>query len=72
MSLLDRFRMTLEELWVFLFAWIPTPLGLLLRLYAWRFLFKKCGDARFGTDLSLSGMRNMSIGRKARLGKAAF
>ena len=62
----------MEELWIFIFAWIPTPLGVLLRLLAWRPFFKKCGDARFGRDLDISGMSNISLGDKTRLGRGCF
>lgn len=72
MPLWQRLSMALEEIWIFLFAWIPTPLGILLRLYAWRALFKKCGNARFGTDLTFSGMANMCLGKEVRIGKACF
>ncbi len=67
-----RVSAALEELWVAAFAWIPTPVGIALRLLAWRWLFKSCGSARFGTGLSLAGCRNMRIGNSVRLGRGCF
>ena len=72
MPLWQRLYMALEESWISLFAWIPTPLGIILRLYAWRLLFKKCGDTRFSAHLTISGLANISIGEKARIGKSCF
>lgn len=68
----QRLGATLEELWIFLFAWIPTPLGILLRLVAWRVFFGKCANVRFAPGLTISGMRNISLGKKARIGKNSF
>lgn len=67
-----RLARALEELWIFLFAWIPTPLGVLLRLWAWRFFFAKCGGSRFGVNLAISGMKNISFGRGNRIGRSCF
>lgn len=71
-GLFSRVSAALEELWLAAFAWIPTPLGLALRLFAWRWLFKSCGSARFGTGLSLAGCRNMRIGNGVRMGRGCF
>ena len=71
-SLITRLKQTFEEFWVFIFAWIPTPIGIVLRLWAWRLLFKKCGTARFSTGLTISGMTNISIGQGVRIGKSCF
>ena len=59
-GLFSRVSAALEELWLAAFAWIPTPLGLALRLFAWRWLFKSCGSARFGT------------GHGVRMGRGCF
>ena len=67
-GLVRRMGAALEELWVALFAWIPTPIGVALRLAAWRWLFRACGTARFGTGLTLAGCRRMRLGRCVRLG----
>lgn len=64
-----RLAAGLEELWVFLFAWIPTPVGILLRLLAWRWLFRFCGSVRFATGLALAGCRRMHLGNGVRLGR---
>lgn len=71
-GLVSRVAAALEELWLAAFAWIPTPAGLALRLLAWRWLFKSCGSARFGTGLSLAGCRNMRIGNGVRMGRGCF
>lgn len=61
-----------EELWIWLFAWIPTPLGIFLRLVFWKPLFKKCGSARFATGVALAGCKNMVIGKNTRFGRGSF
>ncbi len=71
-GLFSRVSAALEELWLAAFAWIPTPVGIAMRLLAWRWLFKSCGSARFGTSLSLAGCRNMRIGNGVRLGRGCF
>lgn len=67
-----RLGAALEELWIALFAWVPTPLGIGLRLLAWRWLFAKCGSARFGTALTISGAGRISIGDGCRIGRGCF
>ncbi len=67
-----RFAAALEELWIAFFAWVPTPVGILLRLYAWRWFFGNCGDVRFGTALSLISIRNISLGNGCRIGRGVF
>ncbi|MDR1856662.1 MAG: acyltransferase [Desulfovibrio sp.] len=62
----------LEEFWIACFAWIPTPVGTLLRLLAWRWLFERCGSVRFGRGLTLEGCRNMVLGDGVRLGRGCF
>ncbi|MDR2574526.1 MAG: acyltransferase [Desulfovibrio sp.] len=62
----------LEEFWLAVFAWIPTPLGLFLRLVAWKPLFASCGSVRFAAGLTLSGCRNMRLADGVRLGRGAF
>ncbi len=65
----QRLKGALEEAWVALFGWIPTPLGIVLRNLAWRFCFKRCGSARFATGVSLVGMGTMSLGSGVRVGR---
>ncbi|MDY3810295.1 acyltransferase [Desulfovibrio sp. PG-178-WT-4] len=72
LSAWSRLGTALEEFWIALFAWVPTPLGLALRLLAWRWLFAACGSARFGTGLTLAGCRNMRLGNGVRLGRGCF
>ena len=67
-----RVKAILEELWVALFAWIPTPLGMILRLCAWRWMFKACGSARLAPAITLAGAKNMSLGKRTRIGKGCF
>ena len=59
----------LEELWVACFSWLPTPLGTLLRLVAYKPLFARCGSVRFGSGLTLLGCRNMTLADGVRIGK---
>lgn len=67
-----RLAAAFEELWVALLGWIPTPVGLGLRLLLWRPLFRRCGSVRFGTGLTLAGCRSMSLGNNVRLGRGSF
>lgn len=67
-----RLGAALEELWIALLGWIPTPVGLALRLAGWRWLFARCGSVRFGTGLSLAGCRGMRFGNNVRLGRGCF
>lgn len=71
-ELAARIAAALEEFWIALFAWIPTPLGVALRLFAWRWFFASCGSARFGTALTVAGMKNIAIARGARIGRGSF
>ena len=66
----QRLKGALEEAWVALFGWIPTPLGIVLRNLAWRFSFKRCGSARFATAISFAGMGNMAFGNGVRIGRS--
>ena len=68
----SRVKAALEELWIAAFGWIPTPVGIALRLLAWRWLFKSCGSARFATGLSLAGCGNMRLGNGVRMGRGCF
>ncbi len=72
LSFFLRLQKAAEELWIALFSWIPTPLGMLLRLGAWRLLFKACGSVRFGTGLCLSQCSAISLGNQVRLGRGVF
>ena len=65
----QRIKGALEEAWVALFGWVPTPLGIVLRILAWRFCFKRCGSARFATGISFAGMGNMAVGNGVRIGR---
>ena len=67
-----RLGAALEELWIALLGWIPTPVGLALRLAGWRWIFARCGSVRFGTGLCLAGCRGMRLGNNVRLGRGCF
>ncbi len=69
MTLADRLGAALRDVWVTLLGWIPTPLGIALRLAGWKPFFRKCGFVRFGTGISLAGMRRMSLGDGVRVGR---
>ena len=71
-SLNRRCRAALEEVWIALWGWIPTPLGTALRLAAWRWLFASCGSARFATGVSLLGCRRMRLGNGVRIGRGCI
>lgn len=68
-GLARRLALALEELWIALFAWVPTPLGQALRMLAWQPLFAEAKLPRLGTALALAGCRNMRLGRGVRLGR---
>ena len=72
LPLVKRFSVFFEELWLSLFAWIPTQAGMAVRLLAWRWLFARCGIVRFASGLTLSGCRNMQLGDGVRLGRGCF
>lgn len=72
MRLWQRLLDSLEELWIALFAWIPTPVGIGLRLLAWRWFFASCGSCRFGTALTIKCMPNISLGKGTRIGRGSF
>ncbi len=71
-GLARRIGDALEELWIALWGWIPTPLGVLLRLAMWRWLFAACGTVRFATGVTLLGCRNMHLADGVRVGRGAF
>lgn len=62
----------LEELWIFLWGWIPTPLGVLARMIAWKPLFASCGTARFAPGVSLRSCRGMRMGDGVRVGRGCI
>ena len=67
LTLTTRLLWALEELWLALWGWIPTPLGLFLRLIFWRWLFASCGRVRFGTRLTILGTQNIHLADNVRL-----
>lgn len=67
-----RIAQILEELWIALFAWIPTPLGMAMRFIAWRSFFAGCGSVRFGVGLTITGMKNITLGNTCRIGRSCF
>lgn len=70
--MLARLGQALEELWIALFAWLPTPLGMLCRLLAWRWFFGGCASVRFGVGLTILGMKNIYLGPGCRIGRSCF
>lgn len=68
-SLVARCAGALEEFWIALFGWIPTPVGMALRALAWMPLFATRSVVRFGTGLTLAGCRNMRFGPGVRIGR---
>lgn len=68
-TLSARLAAALEELWVALFGWLPTPLGMGVRALCWLPLFASRSLVRFGTGVSLAGCRNMRFGRRVRVGR---
>ena len=66
-SLKTRLLWAWEEFWLALWGWIPTPLGLFLRLIAWKWLFANCGQVRFGTKLTILSAKNIALANGVRL-----
>lgn len=68
-----RLRIFAEELWLALFAWVPTVLGTAVRLAAFKPLFRalggSCGRVRFGQSLTMQGVGHMHLADGVRLGK---
>lgn len=65
----QRLGSALEECWIAIFAWIPGPPGMAIRLLAWRWLFAACGTVRFASGLSIERACAMSLGKRVRLGR---
>lgn len=59
----------LEEIWISLWGWLPTRIGMALRLLLWKPLFAACGKVRFATGLTLQGCASMELADGVRLGK---
>ncbi len=57
-----------EELFIAAFAWIPTTVGMGIRLIMWRPFFAACSKVRFGSGLVVRGGRNMHLATGVRLG----
>lgn len=64
----QRLKACAEELWLCLFAWIPTPLGVALRLAAYKPLFKDCGAVRIGPHVSWLDCAHISLASGVRIG----
>lgn len=71
-SLFVRLSVALEEIWISIFSWIPTPLGIILRRFAWYWLFDSCGSVRFGTAISFVACRNIRLADNVRIGRGCF
>lgn len=62
-------RHFLEELYIAAFAWIPTVIGMAVRLLFWRPLFRRCGRVRFGSGIAMQGCGNMRLADNVRIGR---
>lgn len=71
-GLAARFLCAIEEFWIALFSWIPTPIGILARLVAWHWFFASCGTVRFAPGQTIAAMRNIYLGSNTRIGKGCF
>lgn len=69
MACAARFARALEELWIAAFAWLPTPVGVALRMLAYKPLFRHLGAARIGTGVTLAGCRNITLHDGVRIGR---
>lgn len=58
----------IEELLIASLGWIPTRLGMAMRLLCWKALFAECGTVRFGRRLTLEGCSTMHLSDSVRLG----
>lgn len=72
LSLTSRICTALEELWFALWGCIPTPIGLFLRLLAFKFIFARCGSVRFGRDITVKSARTIFLEDGVRLGKGVY
>lgn len=61
-------QVDIEDLLIASFAWIPTRLGMMMRLLFWKPLFASCGKVRFSTGLTLQGCKNISLAENVRIG----
>lgn len=65
----QRLKALAEEFWLCLFAWIPTPVGIALRLYAYKFLFRSCGNVRIAPHVTWLACANIDIDSGVRIGE---
>lgn len=69
---MQRLRDALEEFWIALFVWIPTPVGVVLRALAyWPLFTGKCW-VRLETGITLKSCRTMRFADGVRIGKGCF
>lgn len=67
-SLTQRLKSLLEECWLCIFGWIPTPLGMALRLVAYRVLFRSFGTVRIAPHVHWLACGNISLASGVRIG----
>lgn len=65
----ERLSAAFVDLWAALFGWIPTPVGILVRMVCWKPLFGRCGRVRFSTGVFLGGARAISLADGVRVGR---
>lgn len=68
LSLSQRVKSLLEECWLWLFGWIPTPLGVALRLVVYKLLFRSFGSVRVATQVHWLACGNISLASGVRIG----
>ena len=69
MPLAQRILLHLREFYRGLFSWIPAAPGTLLRMLAYKPLFKKSSTFRFGVGVFILGFGNISLGRGVALNR---
>lgn len=68
LSVTQRVKSLLEECWLCIFGWIPTPLGMSLRILAYKFLFRSFGRVRIATHVHWLACGNISLASGVRIG----
>jgi galactoside O-acetyltransferase len=71
-SFMKRLLHFYTSLYVWFFSIIPTKIGVLLRYYSFRLLFKKCGSFNLETGVTIVGFRNIELGNNVSFNKNSY
>lgn len=73
MTLINQFKKILFQIYISFFSFIPTEIGIRLRYYAFKPLFKNTKDFfRIDTGVTILGFENISLGSNVRIMKNSY